>query len=401
MSPRPRPCLVVDVDPIDSLLLGDSRSTRAGQDHERFDQSLSPHTLFGALGAHLARRLGVQRGERDWNRAASVLGAFEPDLAKGSEERSELAGYALRSPRGSLAFPRPGHLVIEEEYGAWSVGGLLAPSEDAALSSLPLPRRLRAPWRRPGDDGPPEVEDEILVSETLLGAVLTADVGIFLAAGEPPAWPTEAFFQADPRVGVGMDNRHNRAAEGLLFGRPYRRFRSGNGDRGVESAGYRAWFRVLSLANGSPSRWNGEGFLGGDRRRVRLTFGDATEDPLTELRSRVLDRVASATTHGFLLYLLTPAVAPEAWPAVEGTDPLAAALGKPQVISGWSAAATHGWGPRPIRTLWPAGSVLFYRWPEGCASAEARQNLLTGLWCQPLDPAYRNAGFGRVLPGVW
>ena len=258
-------------------------------------------------------------------------------------------------------------------------------------SSLDLPRRL-APSAE-GPAGVEEVDDDLLVQADLLGDLLA---GVPLPPGDLGALarPCESFYRAETRAGLGMDNRRNAARPGLLFTRPYRRFgivlRGGSGPRG---SGFVAWCSVLGLPDGAPASWSGTGFLGGDRRRVRLTFEPAAEPPLSDLLARVQARAAGSL--GYLAYLLTPAVAGEPL-AVAGREPVAAAIGRPWSVSGWDQA--EGLAPPPDAR--PAGSVLFYDWEDDLPLA-ARRERLADLWLQALSPGYGRSGFGRVLAGVW
>jgi hypothetical protein len=87
------PDLAVALEPLDPVLFGDNRSGGLA------DQDPSPATLYGAIGARLAAALGA-RGQADWEKAAPVLGPFEPRLDRPSEGRAALLGYTLADPEG-------------------------------------------------------------------------------------------------------------------------------------------------------------------------------------------------------------------------------------------------------------------------------------------------------------
>jgi hypothetical protein len=397
--------LEIRIEPLDPLLFGDNRSARAGEDHGQVDQDPSPATFYGAIGARIASQLGAFEPGSDWSRAEPVLGAFTQALDSGHEDRSQLLGVAYRDPEDELWFPKPAHLRLETLDDRLVGGHLLLPADsgDLLLSSLPARCRrltLAGDERRRSPREVEEAEEPLLVHRDLLASVLAEPWSCELGADalRTEVRKTDRFHVPDRRLGLAMSNATNTAQEGRLFSRPYRRFTAAFTPGGFGSAGFIAWYRVRELGAHTPADWSGLGHLGGDRRRVRLAFTRAQERPVGDLLARVLDQAPES--RGFSVCLLTPAVATEPIPCLGGRRPIAAALGRPRHASGWCAAGPHH-GPRPIRTLVPAGSVLFFEWGAGEAAPEARRKLLEALWLEPLDPAYRNHGFGRMLTGVW
>ena len=379
------PDLAVTLEPLDPLLFGDNRSGGLA------DQDPSPATFYGAIGGRLAAALGA-RGEADWEKAAPVLGPFEPRLDRPSEKRAALLGYTLADSEGRAWFPRPLHFRLEVSGRDLFPQPLLRPARTAALSSLPagaLP--LTAPA---GKRAVEEWEEDLWLDEGLLGEIL---VGAPPTEGSLRAYLRERqdFYLPEPRPGLAMRNATQTVAPGRLFTRPYRRFR--RSAQGSRSAGFHAWYRVPALGGRSPESFDGTGFLGGDRRRARFTFREE-EAPLASLRREV--QAAAAEAEGWLAYLLTPGVAPARGLDIDGQAPLASALGRAQPVSGWSASARET-GPRPVLTLLPAGSVFFFAWPQGKESPDARAQLLEDRWLSPLTSAHANSGFGRILTGVW
>jgi hypothetical protein len=367
------------------------------------DQDPSPSTLFGAVGGQIARQLGAH-GQRDWNQTArTVLGPFQPSLERKSpEERegAELLGATVRDAEGTLWFPAPLHLrAARQERGRYDLTLRRPPDGEAGLlSSLPAgwrPLSLPDPAAAAGE----EEERPLRVDRSLLQAILVGEPEIVRFGSS--ARREEELFQSEPRLGLAMFNATNTTAEGRLFARPYRRYRTAtDGTDGWRSAGFVAWYRVLALPAGAadvPPGWNGVGFLGGDRRRALFSFARTVDGPLGSLRDEIRGGVAGS--RGFLVYLLTPALLPAGGVDLEGRRPVAGALGRAIYTSGWSAAA-EARGPRPLLALAPPGSVLFFEWNKDETDAD-KEKVIERQWLGALDPAYGNAGFGRMLPGVW
>jgi CRISPR/Cas system CMR-associated protein Cmr3 (group 5 of RAMP superfamily) len=399
------PTYSVRIEPIDPLLFGDNRSARAGEDHRLTDQDPSPITFYGAIGGRVASVLGAT-GERSWSesQASGILGAFsaDPDAAQGAERRAQLLGYCLKSASGTLWFPKPLHLRVARKSDGLRVHDLLRPSpreplgtEPSFLSSIPAGARPLEPGARELLDR--EDEEELLIDETLLRSILGADESMNGRGIESTSCTPSDLYQGEGRIGLTLGNETNTAVEGRLFSRPYRRFRAtlDSGEPAWRCAGFQAWYQVPG--SGSHEDWDGIGYLGGDRRRAILSFAACEAAPLAALRSSVID--AAADSLGFLVYLLTPAVAEARRLQFAGRSPVASSIGKPRPASGWRGAAKEP-GPRPLVTLVPAGSVFFFDW-ETVGSSAARRALIESYWLQPVSGTYPCSGLGRALIGVW
>lgn len=371
------------VRPIDPLLFGDNRSARAGLDHIRLDQDLSPHTLHGAIGQFLADRTPTWPRAMLGEKVEDVFGAKRGSIAS-------LLGFALEHDR-RLWFPCPRHLRLKRRSFKNDLEAieLLTPRADPdAVTSTGDPELL---LHLIEDD---EIETDVLVDLRLLGDVLQGSLGASVA--DRTITPTEVYAR-ELRPGLAIDATTGVAAEGMLFTRPYRRFRTARADEPVEAAdsGICAWLATPGEIHpeGTPGP-AGTAYLGGDRGRVRMDFSPVPDWPLGELRDEIVESAREEETDGFLVYLLTPALASSDAPRVQGADAVAAALGKPRYLSGWNVALGR---PRELRTVIPPGSVYFYRWPEGAD----RGRLVERLWLSALSEEGDAAGFGRVLSGVW
>ncbi|MBN2054782.1 hypothetical protein JW905_07660 [bacterium] len=369
----------VTIEPVDPLLFGDNRLARAGADAFQEDQDPSPLTIFGAIGGHLLD------GKMPVDRNHPQLGRIRKDIFDGEGETAELLGYALRDEYGNSWFPMPRHYRMRDGRipRHWEYLVPHMDEHDPVRSSCPCRYRLIEP------SAGEEYEKSVLISDALLGAILTGGTP---EISELDLKPFCDIYLSEPRMGLRMLNDLNTAEEHMLFTRPYRRFNGGvTGDHGrYSSCGFVAWMRLLAPLD-PPGPPDSHGYLGGDRRRIMLTY---QPDPniMNDMKKKILGAVAGAA--GFLLYLLTPAVVTGRDYQPYGQPPVAAALGKPACCSGWNMGGNH---PRPILNLAPAGSVFFYEWPDG----RTREETIDEQWFACIGQRYGAAGFGRVIPGVW
>ena len=144
--------------------------------------------------------------------------------------------------------------------------------------------------------------------------------------------------------------------------------------------------------------------LGGERRLARWApvAGEWPRMP-EAIRERIV-----ATRRARLL-LLTPAVfeggALPGWSGAGKATVKAAAVPRPEVVSGWDLAASNGEGkpkgrPKPTRRLAPAGSVYFL---ELQGSETGLQEWCANTWlnCVSDGAQDRRDGFGLAVLGTW
>ena len=211
-------------------------------------------------------------------------------------------------------------------------------------------------------------------------------------AGETPIQDdlieTGQLWQADERVGVGLDPEQRRADDGKLFSIQGVDFSHGVGFAvGVDGA---------ELPEEDLLRF------GGDGRGARLLAAEY-QPPQTPL-----DDLAAAGRAR--LVLTTPGLFPEGWrlPGIsaDGCFELmgvsgrvaAAAVSRAEVVSGWDLAS---WQPKTAWRAAPAGSVYWIEDLQG--SAEQFGKLAArGLWpAKGYDAQRRAEGFNRFEWGAW
>jgi len=389
----------VNLMPIEPILFSDNRSARAGEDHLIRDQDPSPHTIYGAIGANLAARLNASVDRSQWAKALPVLGDFEPEIEKGSPERSELLGYYYSDAAGNPWFPCPRHIHLLKNEAQVQVGiplQIIPQEGNIAASSLQHFSHILsvAPEAQTGKD----MERDILIGMDTLEKILCYDTELYNSPLTDYVSPHE-LYRSETRLGLGMENSQNRVKKGLLFSRPYRRFASGIDMEKHEwrSASIVAFFKTLRELAGEQMNRRKVAFLGGDRGRALIDFQKiSAPKPLASLKEAVKEHIRHS--NGFFCYLLTPAVRETHWPRLQERAPIAAALGKEAVVSGWNSDHQRQ-HPRPIRKLIPAGSVFFFEWNG--EDEPARRKVVDDLWLEPLSGRFRNSGFGRILIGGW
>jgi CRISPR type III-B/RAMP module-associated protein Cmr3 len=395
MLPEPeRPVHGVRLEALEPLLFGDNRPARAGVDPWQADQDPSPLTVHGAIGRLLAGPPGGTWPD-------GLLGPQVRDiLAPGETPVAQLLGWCYEDAEGHLLFPRPAHLRCRQVPGRPAPGGRVV-AHDLALPEPLGERKSRASsaelaWEK---DEEKDYEGPVLLARTDLRNVLIGELPDGQVGTE------EHIFRREARPGIAVDNDRGTVFEGYFFTRPYRRFEPGGLRPGGQEAGLHAWFQTLAPLP-AETQTPAIGFLGGDRRRVRVSFPASfvrRSDVLPRLLAAVETAAADAgsESRGFFLYLLTPAVTvdgvPPSWPGF-GT-PVASAIGKPCYASGWNVQVG---APRALQALVPAGSVYFYRWPpEAELPVPDRPGWIRRHWLAPLQPLGAAAGFGRLLLGVW
>ena len=152
--------------------------------------------------------------------------------------------------------------------------------------------------------------------------------------------------------------------------------------------------------------------VGGERRLSRWETESTPEHP--QLSGELLDRIKLAKACRVIL--LTPAYFKQGWKPEHllgdrhgaAVKLIAAAVGRPQVVSGWDYAhvGTDANGrivrgqPKPTRRLAPAGSVYFLRL-EGDIENWCRQTWWQNISDEEDGFFARKDGFGLCVLGMW
>ena len=317
-----------------------------------------PSVLFGALRTAALAKAGAKPGESS-------------DPIHGGR----LTGFAFSAVRGrkqQLYFPCPRDVVRTKMDKPTSPG--------AEEQALPLPpRRLHL---RP-------VAQNQLTSYPIPGGQLLSDtapqveaVGGYVSAVGLAAYlagktlnnehllAPEQLYEAEPKLGIGLDYTSGATKEGLLYTMAMQRLRPGV-ELAVRTQGFGELTPVLRLG------------------------AEARAATATDLPDLTWPAVSPQTGRRITLYLATPAVFKQGWlpdflnaETMQGEAAgaklrlLAASVGRYQTLGGWDIVARR---PKPMRKAVPAGSVYHFAVEEGDFDAAA-------LHGRALATAYAHAG---------
>ena len=396
------------LEPEDVWFFRDAKPFTAGESHRaesRFPPT--PSTLLGALRTALISRAGL---------------SFE-DFAAGADPE---AWSELLETVGAPG--RPGSLVLQGPFPRRS-----GPQGDQIL--FPWPRDLLGRNRlEPLDESLPD----LLVNEPPVQLTWTMGVTEDKSEMPPGSWvdirelleylagaPAPAatasdgdLFTTENHTGLALGPSRS-AVPGMLYMAAMTRMRQDAGSRcGLA-------FRVATDA-AEIVLPRGPLALGGKSRAADLA--PLPEGTAADLEGRIADHASKVAeqickTRIFRVYAATPAIFQSGWhpdclqqvgDRIAGTlapgvpvELVSAVLDKPLPVGGWDLARNR---PKPLYRAVRAGSVYFFRIPEGVSFGEAvamdlvsRFNFTEGFrsGCASVLPDAVTSGFGLTLIGSW
>lgn len=356
-----------------------------------------PSVFFGSLRTHYLYSSGVSPDRfkattpPDSQREAlvSIIGEAVPEPAKGS---LRILGPFL-TWLDTLYLPVPANFHVQT-------------STRAPIAALPANQALISDIEEPADLQPLALPRDDEGYEPLQGWVSVDQWARLLVEGFLPGrlsideiLPETAFYEPEVRFGHQRDRERGTVRTSMLYRATFQRFREDPREIGRRSRGYAV------LADGMPGNGTGlaeRALTGGEHRLCYLT-SEAWSTPFDDAFK---DRLVEAFEGRFFLYLASPAYFERGWfpdPArLGGLYPVAAAVGKPILKSGWDYARHR---PKAMERLVPAGAVYFYTVE---LSEESRQSFRQLLDLYLLNSSVsdgseglRKAGFGAALLGLW
>ncbi len=318
--------LRLNIEPVDSLFFRDARP------FEPTSHAVSglpmPQTLAGAVRSVLLERHGVdfvRLGEHTRSGAS-----FAEALAEFGPAAASVAAVQIRGPwftlNGEVLLPAPASLQRGKDSGKL-----------VRLDPLKSPP---PGWRPPAPGMLPLWRYGQETVEAAGGFLRLSDLARFLEGGWPKAdalIPAKDVYESEDRTGIGVDPLRNAAQEGRI---------------------YAVRMLVLKPKAGLYAELSGPANTLAPlaAEPVLMKFGGEGRHVVVRSEQRGFDwpHLPPVSGKGRLVLLTTPACFNGWKPPV--LNPIAAAVGNGQPVSGWDLAKG---GPKPNRFMVPAGSVYF------------------------------------------
>jgi CRISPR-associated protein Cmr3 len=363
------------LEPVDTLFFRDGTPFSAGSaSQDDVGGLFPPHptTVVGALRASLARRNGWS-GRGRWPRELDeILGDGPDDLG-----RISLDGPFVVHDNEPI-FRAPRHLLGSTEAGRWRPRVILRPGAAVACD---LGGGVRLPEAPQTEHAVEELKpgDGLWLTRTGMNTMLRGQL-----PAEDEVMSTSQLWSEERRIGLQRDRGTRTAREGMLYSTRHVRMRPG--------------VALGVCVHGLPEGWElpyGEVIaLGGESRMVECRPWDVDLNlgaPLSALEGDGKVVVIALTPLD-----LAPQVCVGQVPVAAPGDVrvISACLGRPQRIGGWDSLARR---PLPLRSILPAGSVLFCKIDNPLRFCDA----LAGITGLPRVGARQRWGFGVVALGAW
>lgn len=351
------------IEPRDTLVLGDGRSIGESVANRSIDVPW-PSTLAGTL------RTEAGRDPQSW------LFHANPNEARGWAVRGPLLVELDQS--GTLAhflFTVPKDGVFFEREGGGVDLRSLTPVPDRGLTDLPDDLQ-RVSFRGEGSPAKPAKGTTRYWSWEMMRHWLQSPTDV-------PNWKDPRGLTTplrDKRISVAIDSTRRTTIEGNLFEVEHVLY-------ATQDRRFALWGEVdRSLSDRAVS-------LGGERRLsfLRTSADYAPPAPPEEVLQKIEE------TGKARLILATPAVFDQGYrpSAIPGATLIAAAVDRPQVISGWDWASRR---PKPARRTAPAGSVYWVEITQSDRRAWVHDRWLRSLSSDEQD---QKDGFGLTLVGAY
>jgi len=332
----------------------------------------------------------ISRALADQNRVGQVTMA--PDQADHQVREALGEDFCLRSlwilSRGTLWFPAPADLaVLGEELHALTVRRMVPrklPSGLATSCPLEMLPVLDVKERR-------KPAESVWLSmegwQSYLQGVLPQASQVITA---------DQLWAVDPRLGIALDARSRTVKTGTIYT--------------TDAVAVKTDTHLIAAFSGNNIPTEGLLRLGGDGRAAEIRQADPPIRKQLEGFGR-----PKAGWKSFRMILATPGLFPLGWlpPGVDQQAGytirvhglkarlVAAAIPRPQVISGWDLATQ---APKPAQKVIPAGACYWFTVDEGDSAVLQRLHE-EGLWSlmEKTHPAYRRKreGWNHVWFGSW
>lgn len=367
---------ILDLHAPSPLLFRDGKPFSAAAGTETAARSL-PMPLPSTLAGFIRTQIG-SGSHWSWN---------QHDLEK--SHTIPVAGLLTRGEQP--VFPAPRDAVIYKD----------GDGNKQIMRLRPLSTLNGAGTDAPDGVRPLEVTQD-LKPETGYAYWMQADMTTWLKGETPNAATLENIegLPLETRVHVGIDSKSGAADDGQLFSVAYRSFESNNDGK------HHTWSIRARVKLPDGTRLSQLGHFGGERRVATLT--ERSDDHLWRCPPDLREAVLGSTR--LKLTLATPAIFAHGWKPAwltstdsanmpkglfdAGLELIGAAVGRREPVSGWNMRENQA---KAVRYMVPAGSVYFFKIPEG------KQKQILENWLKPVsdNEQDRKDGFGLALWGVW
>lgn len=338
------------LEPLDILTL---RGNKLFADAGAHGEALMPPWPSVAAGALRSRLLA------DGESLSALLDSF----------RLTAFGLARKNTEGVCEplWPLPADVVVTDD--ALADASYLKPMPLAAgvASSAPLPRLPVF-----ASDKPAKPIGGLWLNEDGIRAWLAGE-----AIFRRHLVPSGKLWQTDPRLGIALDAKKRRAADGKIYTTEC-------------IALHRNMGFVAAYVGAAPLAENALVRLGGDGRGARVN--------LARLAALEPDWQRIAREGRFRLILTTPGLFADGWrpQSLPGTL-VAAAAGRSETVSGWDVRDGFN-RPKPALRAVPTGSVY---WVDGFNGDIAALKALAEHGLPPTDATRHAEGFGKLAIAPW
>lgn len=383
----------ISIKPNDTIFFRDARTFTAGVDNIAVSNLPSPITVFGIIGNYYLDSHNHTLEDLK-NGSVAKLGEYDQTL--------KIDGHQMRGPflafNDRPYFPAPAN-IFRHHFNYYYSLPMEIPGEESDITAQGLMHlSLNSPEKIPLEA---EQLDQYLSIENIKAFLIGNTLEYYHFR---PEQGNQGFYDYEFRTGHQINPDSHTVTESMLYFPRHIRLRD-HINRGLEEASFIVDINYLDAEDFSQTAYN----IGGERRLARFqTINDCFSEieDIPEVKEKIKD------TGRFFIYLATPAIfekgwRPKNWPElIAKAKFVAAAVNKPQYISGWQREGSGMSGTaRPMELAAPAGSVYFFDASE-YRTKKDYEKCINDLYEKynlnhSISDKYPSAGFGIGLVGTW
>lgn len=367
--------MLVQIEPLDSLLFRDGRPFTAGTTHSA--KSVfppSPSVFAGFIRSKIFTDNWQGNENETWEKVKDKIGEKNNDFGK-----LKIKAICLKKKESdgfNYYFPSPLDICYEKRNDEQRQTYILCPDK---LEISGISYKTNNPFN---SEVLPFAPKEINFIETKSGFISKDNMEKYLRGeniSKDDIKEIGYFVGSEPRTGIKVGSKYT-VEEGYLYSVEFLRFKD---------SGFAVYMDNIDGIN-----WNNEiYYMGGEKRQVKINTENAEISFNTESISEKIKN-----SKKFKILLLTPAYSKQIEPKkikelfenknIEAK--LLSAVIKTEPFGGWDISNNC---PKPTEKLISAGSVFYYELKEG------EVNNLISMNFESISDKYDALGFGRILIG--